>query len=86
MLPVDELFEVVVDSGFVGVRKPDRRIYEITCERLGVEPEECVFVDDFGHNCEAARELGMTAVWFRDTDQAVAELRDVIAKQGAFTA
>jgi putative hydrolase of the HAD superfamily len=86
MLPVDELFEVVVDSGFVGVRKPDRRIYEITCERLGVEPEECVFVDDFGHNCDAARELGMTAVWFRDTDQAVAELRDVIAKQGAFTA
>lgn len=74
MLPVDELFELVVDSAFVGMRKPDPAIYELTCERLGVPPAACVFVDDFEHNCEAAREVGMSAVWFRDTAQAIADL------------
>lgn len=83
MLPVDELFELVVDSAYVGMRKPDPGIYELTCERLGVTPQECVFVDDFGHNCDAARELGMTAVWFQSSEQAIAELRDVLAERGA---
>jgi putative hydrolase of the HAD superfamily len=75
MLPVDELFELVVDSAFVGMRKPDPAIYELTCSRLGLSPTACVFIDDFEHNCTAAREVGMTAVWFRDTDQAIAEVR-----------
>ena len=75
MLPVDELFEVVVDSAFVGLRKPDPAIYRLTCERLGVAPERCVFVDDIEVNCTAAAELGMAAVWFRDTPQAIAEIR-----------
>jgi putative hydrolase of the HAD superfamily len=75
MLPVDELFEVVVDSAFVGVRKPDPAIYRLTCDRLGVGPERCVFVDDVEVNCTAAAELGMTAVHFRDTAQAIAEFR-----------
>jgi putative hydrolase of the HAD superfamily len=75
MLPVDELFELVVDSAFVGMRKPDPEIYALTCSRLGVEPSACVFVDDFEHNCEAAREAGMAAVWFRDTAQAIAGVR-----------
>jgi putative hydrolase of the HAD superfamily len=75
MLPVDELFEVVVDSAFVGLRKPDPAIYRLTCERLGVAPERCVFVDDIEVNCTAAADLGMASVWFRDTDQAIAELR-----------
>jgi putative hydrolase of the HAD superfamily len=75
MLPVDELFELVVDSAFVGMRKPDPAIYELTCSRLGLSPAACVFIDDFEHNCTAAREVGMTAVWFRDTDQAIAEVR-----------
>jgi putative hydrolase of the HAD superfamily len=83
MFPVEELFDDVVDSAFVGMRKPDPRIYELTCERLGVTPHECVFVDDFAHNCEAAEALGMTAVWFRDTDDAIAELRRVLAERGA---
>ena len=47
MLPVDEIFELVVDSAFVGCRKPDREIYELTLERLGgPEPSECLFIDD----------------------------------------
>lgn len=82
-LPVDELFDDVVDSAFVGMRKPDPRIYELTCERLGVAPHECVFVDDFAHNCEAAEALGMTVVWFQETDDAISELRRVLAERGA---
>jgi putative hydrolase of the HAD superfamily len=74
MLPIDELFELVVDSAFVGLRKPDPRIYELTLERLGLPADACAFVDDLEHNCTAATELGMHAVWFRDTAQAIAEL------------
>jgi putative hydrolase of the HAD superfamily len=75
MLPVEELFEVVVDSAFVGVRKPDPAIYRLTCARLGVAAERCLFVDDIERNCTAAAEVGMAAVWFRDTGQAIAEMR-----------
>jgi putative hydrolase of the HAD superfamily len=78
-LPVDELFEVVVDSGFVGTRKPERRIYELTLERLGVGPEVALLVDDIELNCEAARALGIAAVWFRSTDQAIEELEAALA-------
>ena len=80
MLPeLDEIFEVVVDSGFVGMRKPEPGIYELTLQRLGgVAASECLFVDDMELNCEAARELGMTAVEFRDTDQARREIEAVL--------
>ncbi|MCW2991152.1 MAG: HAD-superfamily hydrolase, subfamily variant 3 [Solirubrobacterales bacterium] len=74
MMPVDELFEVVVDSAYVGIRKPDPRIYAIVLERLGLPAQACAFVDDLEHNVVAARELGMHAVWFQDTEQAIAEL------------
>jgi putative hydrolase of the HAD superfamily len=79
MLPVDEIFEVVVDSGFVGCRKPDREIYDLTLERMGVEAGECVFIDDADVNCDAARELGMSAVHYQHNDQAIPELRDLLA-------
>ena len=76
MLPVDEIFEFVVDSAFVGTRKPEREIYEITVERLGdgYEPADCLFVDDVEVNVEAARELGMVAVHFLDNEQAIPEI------------
>ncbi len=74
MLPVDEIFELVVDSAFVGLRKPDPKIYRLTCDRLGVEPQACLFVDDIEINCTAAEELGMTAVHFRETAQARREI------------
>jgi putative hydrolase of the HAD superfamily len=73
-LPVDEIFDVVVDSAFVGVRKPESRIYEITLERLGVEARSALLLDDIELNCTAARELGIAAVWFRTTEQAIADL------------
>ena len=76
---VDEIFEVIVDSGFVGMRKPDPRIFELTLERLGdVRAEECVFVDDLDVNCDAARDLGMAAVQFVSADQAIPEIEAVL--------
>ena len=78
-LPVDEIFDVVVDSAFVGTRKPEPRIYEITLERLGVAAPAAVLLDDIEVNCTAARELGLEAVWFRSTDQAIAELEAAAA-------
>ncbi len=74
-LPVDEIFETIVDSAFVGMRKPDREIYELTLARLeGIEASECLFVDDTPVNCEAAAELGIVAVHFRDNAQAIPEI------------
>ncbi|HEX7059840.1 MAG TPA: HAD family phosphatase [Solirubrobacterales bacterium] len=75
MLPVDEIFETVIDSGFVGCRKPESRIYQLTLERIGLPAEACLFVDDVPVNCEGARKAGMTAVHFRDNPQAIAEIR-----------
>jgi epoxide hydrolase-like predicted phosphatase len=77
---VDELFEVVVDSAFVGMRKPDPAIYELTLERLGLRGEDCVYVDDLEPNCETARALGMIAVRFETADQAIAELTSVLGE------
>ena len=74
MLPVEEIFDVVVDSAFVGSRKPERRIYEITLERLGASPEAAVFIDDIEANCEGARQLGIHAIRFRSTDQAIEDI------------
>ncbi len=79
MLPVDEIFETVVDSGFVGCRKPEPRIYEMTLERLSLPAEACLFIDDLPHNCVGARKAGMTAVHFRDNEQAIAEIRAALA-------
>jgi epoxide hydrolase-like predicted phosphatase len=79
---LDEIFEVVVDSAFVGMRKPEPRIYELTVERLGgdLRAQECLFLDDIEVNCDAARGLGMTAVHFRQADQAIAELESALAQ------
>lgn len=79
LLPVDEIFEVVVDSGFVGCRKPDREIYELTLERMG-DPvaEKCLFVDDTDVNCDAARKLGMATVHYRHNEQAIPEIREAL--------
>jgi putative hydrolase of the HAD superfamily len=83
MLPVDEIFELVVDSAFVGCRKPEPEIYEITLERLGVPAEECLFVDDVEDNCASAGRLGMTAVCFQDNEQAIAEITGALARASA---
>jgi putative hydrolase of the HAD superfamily len=78
MLPVDEIFETVVDSGFVGCRKPESKIYALTLERVGALAEDCLFVDDVEVNCEGARRAGMSAIHFRDNEQAIGEIRSAL--------
>ncbi len=78
-LPIDDIFETVVDSGFVGMRKPDPRIYALVLERLALPAEACVFVDDLAHNVEAARALGFAGVHHEDTARTIAELDAVLA-------
>jgi putative hydrolase of the HAD superfamily len=83
MLPVGEIFHVVVDSAFVGSRKPEPEIYWVTLERLGVAAETALFVDDLEANCEGARALGMGTVWFQSTEQAIADTEAALAGAGA---
>ena len=82
MLPeIDEIFDVVVDSAFVGMRKPEPGIYALTLERLGdgIAAPDCVFVDDLEINCATTRDLGMTAVRFETTQQARAEVEAALS-------
>jgi len=92
MLPVDEIFELVVDSAFVGMRKPEPEIYHLTLERIrehdpaelgDLEFSECLFIDDFEVNCAAARELGINAVRFVSNDQALDEIRSALGTAAA---
>ncbi len=79
MLPVDEIFETVVDSGFVGCRKPESKIYALTLERIGRSGDDCLFVDDVLVNIEGARKAGLNAVHFQDNEQAIPEIRAALA-------
>ncbi len=81
-LPVDEIFPLVVDSAWVGLRKPDPAIYHLTLDRLGLTAPECIFVDDTEINCQTARDLGMTAVWFHTNDQAIPEIEAALERAG----
>lgn len=67
-------FDVYVNSAHVGLRKPDPAIFELTLERLGVEPQQAIFVDDMVYNVDAARELGIHTVQFVDPEMSLAEL------------
>jgi epoxide hydrolase-like predicted phosphatase len=82
MLPVDEIFHAVVDSAFVGTRKPEPLIYELTLERLGVGAEASLLIDDIEINCDAARGLGMRAVHFRSTEQTIEETEAALREAG----
>jgi epoxide hydrolase-like predicted phosphatase len=63
---VEELFDCIVLSGDEGIIKPDPRIYKIVAKKLKVEPEQCVMVDDLIENIDAANELGMRGIWYKD--------------------
>ena len=65
------LFDLIVESSKIGHRKPERRFYEIACERLGVEPAQCVFLDDLGVNLKPARDMGMTTIKVTTSDDAI---------------
>jgi epoxide hydrolase-like predicted phosphatase len=80
LVPVDELFEVVVDSSEVGMRKPNPAIYLHALELLGgVPPEAAVFLDDAPGNVEGARRAGLTGILVDDVDRALAELDELLA-------
>ncbi|MCA0210808.1 MAG: HAD-IA family hydrolase [Proteobacteria bacterium] len=67
-------FAHVIESSKAGVRKPDPRIYLMMCEKLGVEPAECIYLDDLGINCKPAGQLGMHAIKVTSGEQALADL------------
>lgn len=73
----DDMFDVVVISGEVGLRKPEPEIFDLTCQRLQVVPHDCVFVDDLEANVAAAEELGMTGVLHRSYDQTAGRLEEL---------
>lgn len=75
---LDEYFDEVVLSYREGVAKPDRRIYELTCERLGVQPQECVFADDNEANAVAARQVGMHGIVFTGNKDYFKQLQEII--------
>lgn len=68
------LFDHVIESAKIGLRKPDPRIYRMMAEALGVDPKNCVYLDDLGVNLKPAREMGMTTIKVIDGPQAIAEL------------
>ncbi len=71
-------FDIIVESSKVGVRKPERRFYEIACELLGVQAEECVFLDDLGINLKPAAAMGMTTIKVTSAAQAIADLTSAL--------
>jgi putative hydrolase of the HAD superfamily len=68
------LFDHVIESAKIGLRKPDPRIYRMMVEKLGVDPKACVYLDDLGVNLKPAREMGMTTIKVLNGPQAIAEL------------
>jgi epoxide hydrolase-like predicted phosphatase len=74
----DELFDAMVISGEVGLNKPEPEIFRLGAERLGVAPEECVFVDDLRENCEGAEAVGMTAILHRGAERTLPELERLL--------
>lgn len=82
-LHLSEIADVIIYSHEVGVAKPDPRIYAIACERLGVRPEEIVFLDDVERNVVAANDYGIHAILFRDNAQAIADIQATLDAHSA---
>jgi epoxide hydrolase-like predicted phosphatase len=75
---IKDAFDELIISSEEGVMKPDEAIYRIALQRLGVAPHEAVFVDDFTHNVEGAREVGLHAIHFQNPDQTLIDLEQVL--------
>lgn len=71
---VMDLFDVVIESSKIGIRKPNPEIYRIACRQMQISPDEAVFLDDLGINLKPARDLGMTTIKVLDAEQALSEL------------
>jgi putative hydrolase of the HAD superfamily len=73
-----ELFDGVVISGDEGMHKPEPAIYKLGCERVGLPPDDCVFVDDLRENCDGAEAVGMTAVLHRGAERTLPRLEELL--------
>ncbi|WP_300376363.1 HAD-IA family hydrolase [Henriciella sp.] len=73
---VFDLFDEVIESSKLGIRKPDPRIYSLMCEALDVDPKKCVYLDDLGINLKPARAMGMTTIKVLDEDQLLRDLAE----------
>jgi epoxide hydrolase-like predicted phosphatase len=78
---IRSLFDEVVISAEVGLHKPQPEIYLLAAERLGVRPEDCVFVDDLRENCAGAEAVGMTAVLHRDSAETISRVEELLGVQ-----
>jgi putative hydrolase of the HAD superfamily len=76
--PIGRHFDALVESRAVGMRKPDPRIYQLICRRLGVEPPRAAFLDDIGTNLKSARALGMHTIKVTEPAQALRELGHLV--------
>ena len=72
---VMKIFDHVIESSLIGIRKPDLKIYNMSCEALGVLPEECIYLDDLGVNLKPARAIGMTTIKVIDPQIAVSQVK-----------
>ena len=79
----EEMTDLIIYSHEVGLAKPDRRIYALTCDRLGVQPQEVVFLDDVEANITAAQAFGIHGVRFKETSQAIEDVRAQLQMNGA---
>ena len=74
------IFDLIVDSSHEGMRKPEPEIYLLTCERLGVTPEQAAFVDDIPMNVEGAEAVGLHAIRFTTTEEVIEQLRPLFPR------
>jgi epoxide hydrolase-like predicted phosphatase len=78
----EEMCDLIIYTHEEGIAKPNPRIFELTCERLGVQPTEVIFLDDVEANVIAAREFGIHAILFQETAQAIADIQAVLLADG----
>lgn len=78
-----DIFNVSIFSAEVGLRKPDERIFKLILDRLGVEAQEAIFVDDFLENVNGAAEVGLHVVHFKNRDQAIADVKRILDGKAA---
>lgn len=75
-----DMTDFILYSHEVGIAKPNPRIFEMACERLAIQPDEMIFLDDVERMVNAARELGIHAILFKDNQQAIAEIQECLEK------
>ena len=78
------IFDHVIESSIVGIRKPNPEIYKISYRALKVDPEECIYLDDLGINLKPARSLGMTTIKVIDPDETIRTVKELLELDNSF--